>query len=485
MARSLLGDSASLQQKNSLEELQEVPVLLPHEMLDRLHSASPGRMAELVAAGLADPAIGPLCRKWASQHNRDVNFMVPLGLHGDGVPFAAKMRDSLEQLSWHVCSDPAGQRLLFAAMPKSCMAGRKTWDALLSVWAWSMRQMALGSWPTARHDGRPWLVSDAQRSQRSSDPFVYYGVLQQCRGDWAFYKATFDFPSWGAQRICWRCGATRGGDLDFRQCGLAAPWRSHRIPGHQFLEQQRAEGITPSPIFSCPGFRVEDCLIDWLHTCDLGVGADALGNVFHEVVQLLPGANRDRQVACLWQRMLAYYKEHKPTSRLQALTPAMIKAQGKGPKLRAKAAECRHLLPFGAALAQEFNDGSLHRSTVATMMANLLEVAKCIGEKPYDAVKAASHCRQFCLLYVALEKEATAQGKDKAWRCKPKLHLFQEMVEFTGLDRGSPSNFWTYLDESWGGWLAKAGHRRGGAFSAGQTAANLLQRFRLTVSDNI
>jgi hypothetical protein len=37
----------------------------------------------------------------------DMNMIIGLGLHGDGVPFAAKMRDSLEQLSWSLVADPS------------------------------------------------------------------------------------------------------------------------------------------------------------------------------------------------------------------------------------------------------------------------------------------------------------------------------------------------------------------------------------------
>ena len=49
------------------------------------------------------------------------------------------------------------------------------------------------------------------------------------------------------------------------------------------------------------------------------------------------------------------------------------------------------------------------------------------------------------------------------WRTKPKLHLLQEILEYTALEAGSPSRYWTYMDESWGGWLATTGgqERRG------------------------
>ena len=54
---------------------------------------------------------------------------IPLGIHGDGVPFAAKMRGSLECMSFNKLTEVHGVRLLFTTFPKSRSAGEKTWDA--------------------------------------------------------------------------------------------------------------------------------------------------------------------------------------------------------------------------------------------------------------------------------------------------------------------------------------------------------------------
>ena len=257
------------------------------------------------------------------------------------------------------------------------------------------------------------------------------GPLGQCRGDWAFYKQIFDFPSWSSMNICWKCSASRGGAHDYKDCSASAAWRAHRLHGPEFLAKQRAAGITPSALFQSPGFQVKHCMIDWLHTVDLGVVADALGQLFDEIIELLPGANRKERVNSLWQRVRAFYKEFRPPSELQALTPEMVKAPGQPAKLRAKAAQCRYLLPFGAALAKEFSGGSEHRATVSNLMQYLLEVTVCISTEPYDASRASAACRKFCLLYSALEKEALQNNNSSSWRCKPKLHLFQELIEYT------------------------------------------------------
>ena len=182
------------------------------------------------------------------------------------------------------------------------------------------------------------------------------------------------------------------------------------MTGPEFLATQRAGGQRPSALFSTPGFQVKHVQPDWLHTVDLGVGQDAIGNLFAEAVDLLPGRTVHDRVQVLWNRVQAYYAREKVQARLDNLTLEMIRPPGKGPKLRSKAAECRHLYPFGAALAQELGEGSEHRRTVAALMQYLLEASRLIRAAPYDAARAAAAARKFALLLSCLEREALQRG---------------------------------------------------------------------------
>ena len=124
-------------------------------------------------------------------------------------------------------------------------------------------------------------------------------------------------------------------------------------------------GLLLSTIFAAPGFQVKHIMVDYLHTMDLGVAADCLGNLFLEILRLLPGTRAER-VSDLWHRMQQWHVVHRPHSQLQTLTWDMIKKDAMSPaKLRAKAGECRALIPFGAALAKEFDNGGPHRCTIA------------------------------------------------------------------------------------------------------------------------
>jgi hypothetical protein len=61
---------------------------------------------------------------------------------------------------------------------------------------------------------------------------------------------------------------------------------------------------------------------------------------------------------------------------------------------------------------------------------------------------------------------------------KPKVHLFQELCEYKAQLFGSPELFWTYMDESFCGFLALAAKRRGGRVAAAAVPDRLLSRYR-------
>jgi hypothetical protein len=123
------------------------------------------------------------------------------------------------------------------------------------------------------------------------------------------------------------------------------------LEGYAFLAEQRAAGIIPSTIFSAPGFQVKHIMVDYLHTMDLGVATDCLGNLFLDILSLLPGTRADK-VSDLWRRLKHWYAYHRPHNQLQTLTWEMIKKDATSPaKLKAKAAECRDLIHFADALA--------------------------------------------------------------------------------------------------------------------------------------
>ena len=144
------------------------------------------------------------------------------------------------------------------------------------------------------------------------------------------------------------------------------------------------------------------------------------------------GRSRKDKVGDLWNKVQTYYSEFRPPTRLHALSVEMIKRDGKGPNLRAKDAETRHLVPFAMILAGELYKASPtpHYLTVLRVAASLLDMYMHCSCSPYDQEAVADHCRQLCLLYASLSEEAKTSGRcDLFWRIKPKFHTMVELLE--------------------------------------------------------
>jgi hypothetical protein len=306
----------------------------------------------------------------------------------------------------------------------------------------------------------------------------FHGALLQVRGDWSWFKQLFGFKGWASSSICWRCGANRS-DQPFWDFSLTAAWRASRQTTLGFLQRLRSEGQTLSPLFGAPGFTVELIVVDVLHALDLGVAQDALGNLFKEALHQKYAGTTDQKVKALFADIKGYYRRAQPPSQLQGLTLEMIQSGHKSPKLRAKGAETRYLVPFGLelALAMEAHLGTPHALTVARLFSFLMDFYVACSTSPFSPEAAASSCRQCCLLWGALASEASQLGVC-AWVIKPKHHLFQELGEYMTAEIGNPRDFWCYKDEDFVGFIAQVAASRGGGGNASTTPTRALQRYR-------
>ena len=115
---------------------------------------------------------------------------------------------------------------------------------------------------------------------------------------------------------------------------------------------------------------------------------------------------------------------------------------------------------------------------MANIFHYLLECAKHAATLPFDPAAPATDCRKVCILWKYIADAAESKGDYKSWKMKPKAHLFQELCEFKAGMFGSPELFWTYQDESFCGFLAKAAKRRGGQNWAATVPQRLLDRYR-------
>ena len=458
-------------------EQVEIPFLLPHQVL-----ASVGDRWNLL--GLNEATAPQIWNQFATQCGKldlDPSCTVPLGLHGDGVPFTKK--HSLELLSWNILGDATGDRVPFTGISKAYVCkcgclGRHTWDSILEIFAWSMRAATMGVHPSLGPGG----IELQGFSKSLAGKTMPKALLCQVRGDWPFLKALLSVPAWNNARICWQCTADKsGGPSDYREVSLTAAWRQHRLGTRGFFRTLQQQNLSPSTLFGAPGLLMEHVVLDWLHIVDLGISQDLIGNLLHELVlNGLPGNNKQERLHVLWDKMKSFYVANKSPVRLGELTLEMFERSGKSPKLRAKGGETRHLVPFAASVAAEMarTKGSDHWKRVSHMFHLLLECAKHAASTPFVPEDLARDSRKMCVLWKTLVGEAESKGDFTAWKMKPKVHLFQELCEYKALAFGSPELFWTYQDESFCGFLAKAAKRRGGQNFAATVPQRLLDRYR-------
>ena len=232
--------------------------------------------------------------------------VVPVGLHGDGVPH--QKSDTIECISWNFPGLPHTDRILCSVLEKTYLcdcgcSGRHTTNKMIEVLCWSFRHLAAGKFPTSRHDGEPWKAEDMGRSQQAGRPLGARGLLCQVRVDWAWYKQIFDFPSWGASEICWRCKANTT-TIPWTDASASAKWRTSRLTDAQFWARQRADGKTHCPLFDLPGFRLGMVTVDILHALDLGIAQDLTGILIWEYIhKIAPGKTIADRVKSTWAKL--------------------------------------------------------------------------------------------------------------------------------------------------------------------------------------
>ena len=111
------------------------------------------------------------------------------------------------------------------------------------------------------------------------------------------------------------------------------------------LRMLRSRGRV-SPLLTAPWVTNRMFRMDWLHVSDLGVAADFIGNFFHEVLQCMPGQNKDERCTILYLEILAYYEAHGVTDRFDCMQLTFFQRKDGPYKVRGSAAKIRALVPF-------------------------------------------------------------------------------------------------------------------------------------------
>ncbi|CAE7560351.1 unnamed protein product, partial [Symbiodinium microadriaticum] len=301
-----------------LEENREVslPFLLPNEIAGKLFEFGDPTWI-LSRQVLQEDA--ELIEKFSSscQPARDPATVLPLGLWNDGVPCNWDRSQSLEVIALSFPSIP-GLRVPLFCLKKMFEAKKCSMDAALKVLVWSFEQLAVGRYRSRRHDGSPFDARVDKARIRLAGLELPSACLTQIRGDWKMFKDTLSLPAHNERNgCCWICPMT--------------PDKVHEV-----------------------------IRLDWLHIMDLGCAADAAGNVLWLLQSKLPGPNIAKRVGEVFTEILEEYKNQGVTSdRLATLTETMFrKDAASAPKVKAKGAETRKLIPILGALCRKLLDST-------------------------------------------------------------------------------------------------------------------------------
>ena len=177
-------------------ETVDVPVLLPHEVLaaiadlSDMHSLS--NRENLTATARSHIAT-------AESQLPGGPPIVPLALWLDGTPCNWDRNESVDSVAFSlpgVSQQHQNVRLAYSAVLKTHCVTQATVDDFLNVFVWSLRCLAMGAWPTKRHDDLAWRPDDRVRRGCAGQGLAVRALLVETRGDWAGMTEIFRLPGW-------------------------------------------------------------------------------------------------------------------------------------------------------------------------------------------------------------------------------------------------------------------------------------------------
>ena len=420
-----------------------VPVISPHRFLPMYKENYPQRFNSRIAGTEAErrefwDSISHT--RFAREHPRlrpdRLHNTIALGFHADAGAY--NKQDSIFVISWNGLLGKGNTgitRFLYTAVRKSEMT-TDTLDRILEHMAASFNILS---------------------SEDFWDSYGFIGVLCQVRGDWQFYTECFRFPQWNALSMCWCCAASSTVEaLLWTNTRKDAGWRDTTWTHEQFIRYLHMIGMAIPVLFLVLGLRLENIMVDPLHTVDLGLTAHIVGNiiwlyVFRKNIFGLP--NHGQRLKALNEHLWSWYNSSRCPYRLQAkLTLDRIRTSKQWPKLKGKAAATRSLVPYCIFLLDTFGDFGNREERLARAVVRLIA-------EFYELMKAedrilSAHARER-LPHIG-QKLAELYGKLsvmslranlKFWKQVPKFHMWEHLTEEQILEFGNPKFWWTYADE--------------------------------------
>ena len=265
--------------------------------------------------------------------------------------------------------------------------------------------------------------------------------------------------------------------MDYKDVSDEAPHRRTLMSHDEYIGSCLAAGAQPSRLFGAPGLQLHHFTVDAMHAADLGVFADFAGSVLHiEVSSKQLYRNREEGVASVNGELAIYYRARPGLTRATPLHLSQLTSQSGYPFLRAKAAECRHLLPYVRDVAHRHRHGDQSRAplvfrgdmagrsaahlelvtSAADALVRYLDSLRWDRGQPFDPDECRSGLLGFLQAYTALhdlwrDGITVPEAGKTPFRMRPKFHMLHHLA----LDQlsyfGNPAAHWCYGDEDFCG----------------------------------
>ena len=254
-----------------------------------------------------DPKLIILLREMGWQQT-DLQMVVPLFLHGDGVEF--NNNDSM--MTYHIGSLLNGEGsldsgLLLAACPKSCTC-KTTWDPIWKSLCDGFHICQIGTTSSGQELAGGWKF-----------------VIWQLLGDHDQFSNQYGLPHWANHLYCWECKANK---TSATISGFDFSATAHDIPQRTVAEEIE-QRLSRHPLFTIKGISHFNIAQDMLHICFVhGVVNKSIGSALKEWCwkdgmgrQKEPPATR---LGWLFSRIQTLYRERNIPCRLSNLTLKMF-----------------------------------------------------------------------------------------------------------------------------------------------------------------
>ena len=415
-----------------------VPFCLPHEWLHHLSAEGPASWCQ------APTEIKEQVAEWKHRVrlSEDGPPVAPLSVWGDTAPFHNV--DSVMLLLWGSLSSEHWRRWWICLLAKSQLcqcgcSGIHTMDSIWEIIGWSLRSLVAGVFPSHDHLGNE--LQNEWRKSRAGQPLRLRGAMLQFRGDWPWLSHVVQVSTHGSTAACFLCRGSMDpeGDVPLTDPSSGAKWRDQILPASVWIQERFRDGF-------------HGIVLDWMHMCDLGVAQACIGNILWEVFLRLGG--QISQENPTMTRIMNYLADAAhdmgcpmPFSRL---TLGMIRGSDLRPRLKAKAAKTRALVPILLRmLAMHFPPEGDRQLRVYKCLEYL---SKAYHELEHwtagSAGRLEGFVRRHILLYHSLAVGSVrANPRFLCWRWDPKHHMILHLASEQARRMGNPRNWWCYMDE--------------------------------------